>query len=76
MSSPQVAQSANLAPLKEDRALLTGNDGLPRDVLISHLTAGKDTAIAITVINALRQDLVEMATNEPCHAVNTAYNTK
>ena len=45
-------------------------------MLIQHWTALKDSAIYITVIDALRRDLLERAAKEPQPALNTAYNTE
>ena len=47
----QVAQTANLAPLKETRALLPSTDSRPADVLIPRFSSGRDTAYDVTVIN-------------------------
>ena len=72
----QVASSANLAPLKEQKALLPGIESRPADVMIRNWTAGKDTAIDVTVVNGLRADLVEGSAREQGHAVQHAYQTK
>ena len=62
----QTAAAANLAPLKEERAILPGTDARPADVLIPHWGVGpKDLAIDVTVINPLRQDLAEKSAKEP-----------
>ena len=38
----QVAQTANLAPLKETRGLLPSTDSRPADVLIPRFSSGRD----------------------------------
>ena len=56
--------------------MLGGNDGRPGDVTLPHYSAGHDTAMDITVINAMRQDLLERCAEEPKYAVSVAYQTK
>ena len=73
----QTAAAANLAPLKEERAILPGTDARPADVLIPHWGVGpKDLAIDVTVINPLRQDLAEKSAKEPGVGLKTAFNLK
>ena len=55
------AVSANLSPLREERALIPGTDSRPADLLLPHWTSGKDTCLDITVVNALRTDLLPRA---------------
>ena len=70
------AQQACLGPTREDRALLPGTEARPADVLIPHWTAGKDTALDVTVVNPLQDRLVNQAAVNAGHALNTAYSRK
>ena len=54
----QTAQQAQLRPRKETDGLLPGTDERPADVLLPYWTHGKDTAINVTVVNALQSALV------------------
>ena len=72
----QTAQRANLAPLKESRALLLGTDARPADILIPRWTEGRDTCYDVTVVNGLRQDLIERVAEEPAFAVQHVYASK
>ena len=72
----QVASTANLAPLKEQRAILPGVDARPADVMIRNWSAGRDTGIDVTVVNGLRADLIEKSATEPGSAVQHAYQVK
>ena len=72
----QVAQTANLAPLKETRALLPSMDSCPADVLIPRFSSGRDTAYDVTVINPLRRDYIEGSAENPGYGVQQAYKTK
>ena len=68
----QMAQSANLAPLKEGRAILPGTEERPADVLIPKWSGGKDTAYDVTAVNPLRLDLAKKSAEEPGFAVAQA----
>ena len=46
-----VAASCNLAPRKEENALLPDTNARPADVLIPHWTDGRDTALDVTVVS-------------------------
>ena len=72
----QTAQSANLAPQKEGRALIPLTDSRPADVLVPRYTSGKDTCYDVTVINCLRSDMIERSAEEPGYAVAHAYRSK
>ena len=50
------AASANLAPRKEERALIPGNNAKPADVLIPHFSAGKDLALDVTVVSPFQME--------------------
>ena len=68
--------AAALAPTKEGRFLLPGQEGKPADILIPHWTGGKDTALDVTVINPLQSAEVRGAAATPGHALNTAHKRK
>ena len=70
------AVAAALAPTKEGRFLLPGQEGKPADILIPHWTGGKDTALDVTVINPLQSAEVRGAATTPGHALNTAHKRK
>ena len=73
----QTAVTANLAPLREERAILPGTDARPADVLIPNWGVGpKDMAIDVTVVNPLRLDLAQRSASEPGLGLKTAFNTK
>ena len=72
----QTAATANLAPQKEERALLPGTDSRPADILIPYWSQGHDLAIDVTVVNPLRLDLAARSAEEAGHGLQTAYNTK
>ena len=61
---------------REERDLLPGTTARPGDVFIPHWTAGRGTALDITVINPLQSSLVAQAAITPGHALTTAYNRK
>ena len=48
----------------------------PGEVTIPHYTAGCDTAMDITVIDGMWQDILKRCAEEPKHAVSVAYHTK
>ena len=50
------AASAGLAPLKEERALLPGNNRRPADILLRHWCGGKDAALDVTITHPLKSD--------------------
>ena len=70
------AATANLSPLKEVQALIPGTEARPADLYLRNWTSGKDTCLDITIVNALRTDLVSRAATEPGHALTTAYAKK
>ena len=45
--------SAGLAPTKEGRFLLPGDDRRPADVFIPYWAGGRDAALDVTVVNPL-----------------------
>ena len=69
-------QTACLGATREERDLLPGTTTRPEDVFISHWTAGRGTALDITVINPLQSSQVAQAAITPGHALTTAYNRK
>ena len=72
----QTAVSAALAPTKEGRFLLPGTDRRPADVLVPGWTAGRDTALDVTVINPLQSLTLAGAAADPGHALKVAYDRK
>ena len=50
------AASAGLAPLKEERALLPGNNRRHADILLRHWFGGKDAALDVTITHPLKSD--------------------
>ena len=69
------AQSANLAPLREERALLPGGDR-PADVLLPHYAGGKHQAVDVCVVSSLQVQLVDGAAEEAGHALSHRYQQK
>ena len=69
------AQSANLAPLREERALLPGGDR-PADVLLPHYAGGRHQAVDVCVVSSLQGQLVEGASTIPGHALAHHYQQK
>ena len=72
----QVAASSNLAPRKEENALLPGTSARPADVLIPHWSGGRDTALEVTVVSPLLTDMVDQSVTTPCHTLTVAFNNK
>jgi hypothetical protein len=73
----RVAQSANLAPTKEENALIPGTQGRPADVLIrawGH--GGKDMAYDVVVTSPLQKTLVKRAGREDGVATKKAFEDK
>ena len=63
-----------MASRKEERAL--GDQSRPGDVILPAYTSGRDTLFDVTVINAMRQDLLARCAKEPKVAVGHAFSTK
>ena len=76
MPSTEVAASTNLAPRKEENALLPGTSARPVDVLIPKLTGGKDTALDVTVVSPLLTERVDLSITTPGHTLKVAFNDK
>ena len=72
----QVAASSNLAPRKEENALLPGTSARPADVLIPHWSGGRDTALDVTVVSPLLTDRVDQSVTTPGHTLTVAFNNK
>ena len=70
------AVSAQLGPVKEERALLPGAEQRPADVLIPSWSGGRDTALDVTMVNPLCPTLVNRAAADPGHALATAHQRK
>jgi hypothetical protein len=71
-----VAASSNLAPRKEENALLPGTSARPADVLIPNWTGGRDTALDVTVVSPLLTDRVDNSITTPGHTLEVAFNDK
>ena len=69
------AQSAQLGPLREERALLPGSER-PADVLLPHHAGGLHEALDVCVVSSLQGQLVERASEEPGHALVHRYQQK
>ena len=72
----QVAASSNLAPRKEENALLPGTSARPADILIPHWTGGRDTALDVTVVSPLLIDRLDLSISAPGHTLEVAFNEK
>ena len=70
------AAAAGLAPQKEGRALLPGNDRRPADIFLPHWAGGRDAALDVTVIHPLQDATRARAAAEPGSAMTYAYNNK
>ena len=71
-----MAVSAGLAPTKEGRFLLPGDDRRPADVFIPYWAGGRDAALDVTVINPLQAATLAGAAATPGHALAYAYSRK
>jgi hypothetical protein len=72
----QAGQQAHLGPLKEPDGLLPGSDDRPADVLLPYWTKGRDTALDVTVVNALQSQLLHRVAADGESAVAHAHNGK
>ena len=70
------AASAGLAPLKEERALLPGNNRRPADILLRHWCGGKDAALDVTITHPLKSDTRAGAALTPGHAASVTFENK
>ena len=70
------AASAGLAPLKEERALLPGNNRRPADILIRHWCGGQDAALDVTVTHPMKDDTRAGAAATPGHAASVTFANK
>ena len=70
------AAAAGLAPQKEGRALLPGNDRRPADVFLPGWSGGRDAALDVTVVHPLQDATRARAAAEPGYALTYAYNNK
>ena len=70
------AASAGLAPLKEERALLPGNNRRPADILLRHWCGGKDAALDVTITLPLKSDNRAGAALTPGHAASVTFENK
>ena len=70
------AASAGLAPVKEGRFLLPGDDRRPADVLLSHWVGGRDAALDVTVVHPLQDATMPNAATTPGFALTFAHDRK
>ena len=70
------AAAAGLAPQKEGRALLPGNDRRPADILLPGWAGGRDAALDVTVVHPLQDATRARAAAEPGSALTYAFNNK
>ena len=69
------AQSAQLGPLSEERALLPGKER-PADVLLPHAAGGRHQALDVCVVSSLQCQLVNGAASEAGFALSHRYREK
>ena len=72
----ETAASAGLAPVREERALLPGNNRRPADLLIRHWAGGRDAALDVTITHPLQNLTRAGAAVTPGHAAAVAYDRK
>ena len=72
----EMAVSAGLAPTKEGRFLLPGDDRRPADVFIPYWAGGRDAALDVTVVNPLQAATVAGAATTPGFALTYAHTRK
>ena len=70
------AVAAGLAPLKEGRALLPGNNRRPADVLVPLWAGGLDAALDVTVTHPLQDATRARAATTPGYAMTVAFENK
>ena len=70
------ASSAGLAPVKEGRFLLPGDDRRPADVLVPHWAAGRDAAMDVTVVHPIQDATMPNAATTPGFALSFAHDRK
>ena len=70
------AAAAGLAPLKEGRALLPGNNRRPADVFLPHWAGGLDAALDVTITHPLQAATRAGAAATPGHAMTVAFENK
>ena len=70
----EMAVSAGLAPTKEGRFLLPGDNKRPADVFIPFWDGGRDAALGVTVVNPLQAATVGGAATTPGFALTYAHN--
>ena len=71
-----LASAAGLAPIKEGRFLLPGDDRRPADVFIPYWAGGLDAALDVTVVNPLQDATLAGASTSPGHALTFAHDRK
>ena len=69
----EVARSANLAPRKEEAALIPSNNSKPADVLIPNFV-GKPLAFYVTIVHLLTSARLTSSVSNPGQTLITAFN--
>ena len=72
----ETAAAAGLAPLKEGRALLPGNNRRPADVFVPLWAGGLDAALDVTITHPLQDATRARAATTPGHAMTVAFDNK
>ena len=72
----QAAGAASLAPVKEGRFLLPGQNARPADILIPGWSGGRDAALDVTIVSPLQQAMVRGASEVDGYALNEAFRRK
>ena len=70
------AVSAQLAPAREQQALLPGENSRPADVMLPHFEGGRHLLLDVSVVSSLQAQLVDRAATEPGHALQHRYAEK
>ena len=70
------AASAGLAPVKEGRFLLPGDDRRPADILVPNFAGGRDVALDVTVVNPIQDATMPQAATTPGFALSYAHDRK
>ena len=71
----EVARSVNLAPRKEEGALIPSYNSKPANVLIPNF-AGKPLALDVTIVNPLTPVRLTSSASNPGQTLITAFNNK
>ena len=70
------AASAGLAPVKEVRFLLSGDDRRPADILVPNFAGRRDVALDVTVVHPIQEATMPQAATTPGFALSFAHDRK